>query len=60
PRAVVVSSYQDPRPAQWLAQQLGGGVPVLQLPATVEEEGGASELAGLFDHLIDRLLAQTR
>jgi len=26
----------------------------------VEEEGGASELAGLFDHLIDRLLAQTR
>lgn len=60
PLAVVVSSYQDPRPAQWLAQQLGGGVAVLQLPATVEEEGRTSELAGLFDHLIDRLLAQVR
>jgi zinc/manganese transport system substrate-binding protein len=58
PRAVVVSSYQDARPAQWLAQQFG--VPVLQLPATVLEEAPAADLPTLFDHLIDRLLAVPR
>ncbi|HVE52270.1 MAG TPA: zinc ABC transporter substrate-binding protein, partial [Ramlibacter sp.] len=57
PRAVLVSAYQDPRSAQWLAQQLGGGVAVLQLPSTVTEEGPTDTLAGLFDHLVDRLLA---
>lgn len=60
PRAVVVSAYQDPRGAQWLAQQLGGGAAVLQLPATVTEEPPANSLPGLFDHLIDRLLAVQR
>ena len=38
PRAVVVSSYQDARPARWLVQQLGGSVALLQLPATVAEQ----------------------
>lgn len=57
PRAVVVSAYQDPRGAQWLAQQLGAGVTVLQLPSTVTEEAPAETLAGLYDHLLDRLLA---
>lgn len=60
PKAVVVSAYQDPRSAQWLAQQLGGGVTVLQLPATVTEEAPATTLAGLYDHLLDRLLAAAR
>ncbi|RYF41443.1 MAG: zinc ABC transporter substrate-binding protein [Comamonadaceae bacterium] len=54
PRAVVVSTYQDPKPGQWLGQQLG--IPVLQLPATVSEEAPAGELATFFDQLIDRLL----
>lgn len=53
PRAVVVSLYQDARPAQWLAQQLGGGTRVLQLPSTVSDE--APDLAALFDLLIARL-----
>jgi zinc/manganese transport system substrate-binding protein len=57
PRAVVLSSYQDPAAAQWLAQQLGRGVPVLQLPSTVTDEAPAATLPALFDHLIDRLLA---
>ncbi|HEX2541400.1 MAG TPA: zinc ABC transporter substrate-binding protein [Caldimonas sp.] len=57
PRAIVVSSYQDPRAAQWLSQQLGGSVPVLQLPATLMDEGPASTLAGFYDHLLERLLA---
>ncbi|RYZ02103.1 MAG: zinc ABC transporter substrate-binding protein [Comamonadaceae bacterium] len=60
PRAVVVTSYQDPRSAQWLAQQLGGQVTVLQLPATVTEDPPANTLAGLYDQLIDRLLAAGR
>lgn len=60
PRAVVVSAYQDPRGAQWLAQQLGGNVAVLQLPSTVTEEPATETLAGLFDHLLDRLLAAVR
>lgn len=57
PRAVVVSGFQDPRSAQWLAQQLGAGVTVLQLPSTVTDEPPADTLAGLYDHLIERLLA---
>ena len=60
PRAVLVSAYQDPRGAQWLAQQLGSGVAVLQLPSTVTEEAATDTLAGLFDHLLDRLLAAAR
>ena len=56
PRAIVVSLYQDARPAQWLAQQLGGGVRVLQLPSTVTEDAGAPDLAALFDGLIAQLL----
>lgn len=60
PKAVVVSAYQDPRAVQWLAQQLGAGVTLLQLPSTVTEEPPADSLAGLFDHLIDRLLAAAR
>lgn len=58
PRVVVVSSYQDARPAQWLGQQLG--VPALQLPGTVLDEPPAQDLASFFDHLIDRLLAVPR
>lgn len=57
PRAVVVSAYQDPRGVQWLAQQLGSGVTLLQLPSTVTEEPPTDTLAGLFDHLVARLLA---
>lgn len=60
PRAVVVSTYQDPRSAQWLAQQLGGSVTVLQLPATVTEEAPTTTLAAWYEHLLDRLLVVAR
>jgi zinc/manganese transport system substrate-binding protein len=60
PKAVVVSAYQDPRGVQWLAQQLGGGATLLQLPSTVTEEAPTDSLGGLFDHLLDRLLAAAR
>ncbi len=57
PQAVVVSAYQDPRGVQWLAQQLGPRTTLLQLPSTVTDEPPSHTLPGLYDHLIDRLLA---
>jgi zinc/manganese transport system substrate-binding protein len=60
PRAIVVSAYQDPRSGQWLAQQLGTGASVLQLPSTVTEEAPTDSLSGLFDHLVGRLLGAVR
>lgn len=60
PRAVVVSAYQDARGAQWLAQQLGGGVQVLQLPSTTTDDAPTHTLAGLMDLLVERLLEAAR
>jgi len=54
PLAVVLSSYQDPRSARWLGQQLNR--PVLVLPATVAEDAGEAELARWFEGLITQLL----
>ncbi|MGE0331894.1 MAG: metal ABC transporter substrate-binding protein [Ramlibacter sp.] len=56
PRAIVVSSYQDPRAARWLAQRLGGQVPVLQLPATVDDPEAPDALGRWFDQLLGTLL----
>ncbi len=56
PLAVVVSSYQDPRSARWLAGQLGGNLPVLVLPATVMDTSTPDALGLWFDQLLDELL----
>lgn len=56
PAAIVVGSYQDPRAARWLSQQLGGRTPVLQLPATVEDPEAPDALARWMDGVIDALL----
>jgi len=56
PAAIVVSSYQDPRPGRWLAQQLGGTVPLLILPSTVGTEAAEAELADWFEGLLQTLL----
>ena len=56
PRTIVISSYQDPRPARWLAQQLSGQVPVLQLPATVDNPDQPDALGQWVDRLLDGLL----
>jgi len=58
PRAVVISTYQDPNSGQWFSQQLG--IPLLQLPGTVMDEPPAADLPGFYDHLIERLLAVPR
>lgn len=56
PMAVVVSSYQDPRPARWLAGQLGDRVPVLVLPSSPPDDAGPDALAAWFDQMLDALL----
>lgn len=60
PMAIVASSYQDPRPARWLGDQLarqrGTPVPVLVLPATVPEDAGAEGLVQWMDDLLAPLL----
>jgi zinc/manganese transport system substrate-binding protein len=51
---VVIAAYQDPKPAEWLAQRTG--MPVVVLPYTVGGTPGADNLFGLFDVTIDKLL----
>lgn len=63
PLAVVVSSYQDPRPGRWLTSQLqaaGAPVPLLVLPATVADDGAEKELSLWMDGLVRELLQGAR
>jgi zinc/manganese transport system substrate-binding protein len=60
PLAVVISSYQDPRPGRWLTAQLGSAVPLLVLPATVTEDAAEPELQQWFDGLVRELLRVAR
>lgn len=53
-RVVLRAAYQNPRPADWLAQR--AGVPVLALPYTVGGSERATDLFGLFDDTLDQLL----
>jgi zinc/manganese transport system substrate-binding protein len=55
PLALVVSSYQDPRPARWLQGQLG--TPLVVLPATVDETAAQEGLLRWMDGLVDTLVA---
>jgi zinc/manganese transport system substrate-binding protein len=53
-RAVVRSAYDDPRPAEWLAER--AKIPALTLPYTVGGNEKAKDLFGLFDDTVARLL----
>jgi len=53
-RMVLRTSYQDPRPAAWLAQHAGARV--VELPYTVGGSDSARDLFGLVDDTLDRLL----
>ena len=56
PIAVVVAGYQDARPARWLAGQLGGGLPVLTLPASPVDPLAPQALDSWFEQLLQPLL----
>ena len=53
-RMVLRASYQDARPADWLAAQTGA--PLVVLPFTVGGSEAASDLVGLYDDTLRRLL----
>jgi zinc/manganese transport system substrate-binding protein len=54
-KAVVRSAYNDPRAADWLAQQ--AHVPAVVVPFTVGGTDGAKDLFGLYEDTITRLKA---
>ena len=55
PKAIVRSAYDDPRPAQWLAER--ARIPSALVPFTVGGTERAKDLFGLFDDTLARLLA---
>lgn len=54
-RMVLYAAYQDPRPAEWLGKN--ASIAVVKVPFTVGGTEGASDLFGLFDDTLARLLA---
>ena len=57
-RAVLRAAYNDPRPAEWLAQR--AGVPAVMLPYTVGGSDKAKDLFSLYEDTLARLLAIAR
>lgn len=58
PEAVWLATYQDPRSARWLIEQLGHGR-LIVLPATVEAGADEVGLVRWFDALVEALAALT-
>lgn len=56
--AIVQVSYNEPRAAQWLAEQ--AGIPVIIVPFTVGGSEKAADLFTLFDDTLERLRAALR
>lgn len=54
---IIRSSYQDAKPSEWLAQR--SGIPDVMLPITLGGSDEATDLFGLFDDIINRLLGTT-
>lgn len=52
-RLALRAAYQDPKPAQWIAER--AGIPVVELPFTVGGVPGADDLYGLFETTVERL-----
>lgn len=48
--AILIASYQDPQPAEWLAEQTG--LPVVVVPGTVTGEAPADTLSGLISEIM--------
>jgi zinc/manganese transport system substrate-binding protein len=57
-KAVVRAAYNDPRPAEWLAER--AKIPALMLPYTVGGSDKAADLFGLYEDTLARLLALVR
>lgn len=57
-KVILRAAYQNPRPAQWLAERTG--IPVAVLPFTVGGSDRAGDLFGLFDDTLEQLLKAAR
>jgi zinc/manganese transport system substrate-binding protein len=57
-KAIILTTYQDQRPAQWLSEQTGARVAVL--PHTVGATPAAKDLYALYDDMLARLLGATQ
>jgi zinc/manganese transport system substrate-binding protein len=57
-KMIIRAAYQDARASEWLNQQTG--IPMVMLPYTVGGTDKATDLFGLFDDTLDRLLAVSR
>lgn len=57
-KVIVYSPYQNPGAAQFLSERTG--IPVVPVPFTVGGTPKAKDLFGLFDDMIERLLAVTK
>ena len=53
--AIVHAAYQDAKPAQWLSDRTG--VPAVSLPFSVGGDAQSTDLFGMFDSTIAKLLA---
>jgi len=56
--AIIRAAYQDPKPADWLADRTG--VPAVTLPYTVGGDAQSKDLFGLFDSTISKLLGAAK
>jgi zinc/manganese transport system substrate-binding protein len=54
-KMIVPASNRDPKPAQWLSEQIK--VPVVAVPLTIGGSPGAKDLFSLYDDAIKSLLA---
>lgn len=57
-RMVIRAAYQHDRPSRWLSEQ--AKIPAVELPYTVGGSAAATDLFGLFDDTLERLLAAVR
>jgi zinc/manganese transport system substrate-binding protein len=53
-KLIIRGAYEDPRPAEWLAEH--DKIPIAELPFTVGGTDGARDLFGLYDDTVNRLL----
>jgi len=54
-KMVIYAAYQEDRAASWLSRE--AAIPAVKLPFTVGGTAGASDLFGLYDDTINRMLA---
>lgn len=54
---ILVSNYQNPKPANWLQQR--SGIPIVMLPYTIGGSKEVDDLFQLFDIILEQLTAGT-